>query len=199
MQKLLVRQVQNNLKLWSCTDKVGRCVINMCTQLCHIQVAFIVVQVSQTNRRRSSCVHHLYTDDLLWRNFLSPQCRKLLTWPWRHPLKEHSLITRLRLRMGDPCTKFEVSSVNRCGRRFYIHTTHLFNGPFPGLPGWAGTRKVNQSGFYWSKRQWVAVASCSRQITTPAPHHSVFLQARYPSCCPTNSVKALKAVILHGV
>ena len=30
---------------------------------------------------------------------------------------------------------------------------------FPGLPGWAGTRKVNQSGFYWSKRQWVAVAS----------------------------------------
>ena len=29
----------------------------------------------------------------------------------------------------------------------------------PGLPGWAGTRKVIQSGFYWSKRQWVAVAS----------------------------------------
>ena len=33
----------------------------------------------------------------------------------------------------------------------------------------------------------------SRQITTPAPHHSVFLQARCPSCHPTNSVKALKA------
>ena len=31
--------------------------------------------VSYTNRRRSSCVYHLYTDDLLWRNFLSPQCR----------------------------------------------------------------------------------------------------------------------------
>jgi len=31
--------------------------------------------VSQTNRRRSSCVYHLSTDDLLWRNFLSPQCR----------------------------------------------------------------------------------------------------------------------------
>ena len=37
---------------------------------------------------------------------------------------------------------------------------HPFNGPFPGLPGWAGTRKwKNQCGFYWSKRQWVAVAS----------------------------------------
>ena len=39
------------------------------------------------------------------------------------------------------------------------HThTHLFNGPFPGLPRWASTRKV-KPGFYWSKRQWVAVAS----------------------------------------
>ena len=33
----------------------------------------------------------------------------------------------------------------------------------------------------------------SRQITTPAPHHSVFLQTGCPSCRPTNSVKALKA------
>ena len=35
-------------------------------------------------------------------------------------------------------------------------------------------------------------APCSRQITTPAPHRSVFLQAGCPSCRPTNSVKALK-------
>ena len=41
--------------------------------------------------------------------------QKLLTWPWPRPLREHSLITRLRLRMADPCTKFEVSSVSRCG------------------------------------------------------------------------------------
>ena len=34
-------------------------------------------------------------------------------------------------------------------------------------------------------------ASCFRQITMPAPHHSVFLQAGCPSCRPTNSVKAL--------
>jgi len=33
----------------------------------------------------------------------------------------------------------------------------------------------------------------SRQITTPAHHHSSFLQAGCPSCRPTNSVKALKA------
>jgi len=29
----------------------------------------------------------------------------------------------------------------------------------------------------------------------PSPHHSVFLQAGCPSCCPTNSVKALKAIV----
>ena len=36
-----------------------------------------------------------------------------------------------------------------------------------------------------------------RHITMPASHHSVFLQAGCPSCCPTNSIKALKAVKLH--
>ena len=38
----------------------------------------------------------------------------------------------------------------------------------------------------------------SRQITTPAPHHSVFLQAACPSWHPTNSVKALKAQTKHS-
>ena len=30
----------------------------------------------------------------------------------------------------------------------------------------------------------------------PAPHHSVFLQAGCPSCRPTNSVKALKTILV---
>ena len=38
----------------------------------------------------------------------------------------------------------------------------------------------------------------SRQITTLATHHSVFLQAGCPSCRPTNSVKALKAASTEG-
>ena len=72
----------------------------------------------------------------------------------------------------------------------------------PGLPGWAGTRKVkpiwillkqeivSSSGISWAICK---SAPRSRQITTPAPRHSVFLQAGCPSCRPTNSVKALKA------
>ena len=64
------------------------------------------------------------------------------------------------------------------------HThTQQFNGPFPGLPGWAGTRKVKP---IWILVKQVTVsgngiswaicksAPCSRQITMPAPHHWVF-------------------------
>jgi len=71
-----------------------------------------------------------------------------------------------------------------------------------GIPGWAGTRKVNQSGSYWSKRQWVAVVSAGRMQVCTSLHtdnHAStptlsFLQAGCPSCRPNNSVKALKAI-----
>ena len=65
----------------------------------------------------------------------------------------------------------------------HTHThTHL-TALFPGLPGWAGTRKVkpiwillkqetvSASGISWAICK---SASRSRQITMPAPHHSVF-------------------------
>ena len=38
-----VRQVLNKSKLWSWRVKVGRCVVNMCTQLWCVRVAFIVL------------------------------------------------------------------------------------------------------------------------------------------------------------
>ena len=70
-----------------------------------------------------------------------------------------------------------------------------------GLPGWAGTKKVKpvwislkQETVSGSGISWAICKSppCSRQTTTPAPHHC-FLQTGCPSCRPTNSVKALKA------
>ena len=36
----------------------------------------------------------------------------------------------------------------------HTHTHTRLTALFPELPGWAGTRKVNQSGFSWSKRQY---------------------------------------------
>jgi len=47
------------------------------------------------------------------------------------------------------------------------------------------------SGISWAICKSVV---CPRQKTTPAPHHSVFIQARCPSCRPTNSIKALKTI-----
>ena len=68
---------------------------------------------------------------------------------------------------------------------------------FPGLPGWAGTRKVKPiwillkqeivsgSGISWAICK---SASRSRQITTPAPHHSSSLQSgALPAAQPTAS------------
>ena len=55
---------------------------------------------------------------------------------------------------------------------------------------------VSGSGISWAICK---SAPRSTQITTPTPHHSVFLQAGCPSCRPTNSVKALKVwAILLG-
>ena len=48
---------------------------------------------------------------------------------------------------------------------------------------------LSGSGISWATCK---SAPCSIQTTTPATHHSVFLQAGCPSCRPTNSVKALK-------
>ena len=50
---------------------------------------------------------------------------------------------------------------------------------------------MNGSGISWAICK---SAPSPRQTTTPAPHHSVFLQAGCPSCHQTNSVKALKAI-----
>ena len=71
-KKLLVRQVLNKATLWSWRVTVGQCVINMCTQPLRDRVASIIRCHKQTDYGRSN---HLYTDDLLWRNFLSSQCR----------------------------------------------------------------------------------------------------------------------------
>ena len=93
----------------------------------------------------------------------------------------------------------ELCSLQEDNNRTYTYI-HPFNGPLSGTtqvsryqkvkPIWILLKQetVSSSGISW------AIMSCSRQTTTPAPHHSVFLQAGCPSCRPTNSIKALKAL-----
>jgi len=65
----------------------------------------------------------------------------------------------------------------------YTHTHTRLTALFPGLPWWVGTRKakpiwilLKQETVSGSGISWAICKSThrSRQITTPAPHHSVF-------------------------
>ena len=88
--------------------------------------------------------------------------------------------------------------------------THPFNGPFPGLPGWDGTRKVKpiwillkQETVSGSDISWAICKSAprSRQITMPAPHHSVFYMLdALPAAQPTASKhwRQLKEQLTHS-
>ena len=77
---------------------------------------------------------------------------------------------------------------------FYgTHTHTCLSAAFSGLPGWAGTRKVKpiwillkQETVSGSGISWAICKSapCSRQITMPARHHSVFYR---PDAQPTAS------------
>jgi len=92
-----------------------------------------------------------------------------------------------------------------CVLQGHAHThTHPFNGPLSGTTEVSRYQKgkpigillkqetVSGSGISWAIRKF---APLFRQITMPASHYSVFLQAGCPSCRPTNSVKALNAVL----
>ena len=87
---------------------------------------------------------------------------------------------------------------------FCMDTTHTHNyyytrltALFPGLPGWAGTRKVKpiwillkQETVSGSGISWTICKSAPRfrQITTPLPHHSVFYRPdSLPATQPTAS------------
>ena len=99
---------------------------------------------------------------------------------------------------------------NQCRKhRFSTHTR--LTALFPGLPRWAGTRKVKPiwillkqetvsgSGISWDICK---SAPSSRQITTPAPQHSVFYRLdALPAAQPTasqhwrqNTAMAMKAI-----
>ena len=77
------------------------------------------------------------------------------------------------------------------------HTHTRLTALFPGLPGWAGTKKVKpiwillkQETVSGSGISWAICKSAprSRQITTPAPHHSVFYRPdALPAAQPTAS------------
>ena len=84
----------------------------------------------------------------------------------------------------------------------HTHTHTRLTALCPGLPGWAGTRKakpiwillkqetVRGSGISWAICK---SAPCSRQITMPTPHHSVFT-GRMPFLPPNQQRQSTEGI-----
>jgi len=74
VQKLLIRQLLTKSMVWSWRFSLRQCVIDNVhsTMMRSSRLPLSRVINKPTTL---SCVYHLSTDDLLWRNFLSPQCR----------------------------------------------------------------------------------------------------------------------------
>ena len=85
--------------------------------------------------------------------------------------------TWLSILQADTTYATHVSTdLQRAPPHTHTHTHTRLSALFPGLPRWATTRKVKR---IWILLKQETVAICksaprARQITTPAPHHSVF-------------------------
>ena len=86
------------------------------------------------------------------------------------------------------------------------HTHTRLTALCPGLPGWASTRKVKpisillkQETVSGSGISWAICksASCSRQITMPAPHHSVFT-GRMPFLLPNQPRQSTEVTAINN-
>ena len=83
------------------------------------------------------------------------------------------------------------------------HTHSRLTALFPRLPRWAGTRKVKpvwillkQETVSGNGISWAVCKSapCSRQITMPAPHHSVFFTDRMPFLSPNQQHQSTEGI-----
>ena len=75
VQILLIRQVLTKSMVWSWRFSRRQWVIDEVHSTMTRPSRFHCLRCIINKPTTVSCVYHLYTDDLLWRNFLSPQCR----------------------------------------------------------------------------------------------------------------------------
>ena len=159
-----------------------KCFDDNCYSLCHVSFVLALDSVHSWVQCACMCV---CSPQLMWRDM---QYIVVMT------------ARQVNLKADD----WVVNGIGRKGDRFtHTHTHTRLTTLCPGLPGWSGTRK-EKSFWIFQKQEtmsgsgisWAICKSAprSRQITMPANHHSVFLQAGCSSCRPTNSIKALKVL-----
>ena len=100
------------------------------------------------------------------------------------------------------CNFLFIFTHTRTHARTHTHTHTRLTALFPGLPRWAGTWKVKpiwilqkQETVSGSSVSWAICKSAphSRQITTPAPHRSVFT-GRMPFLMPNQQHQSTEVV-----
>ena len=101
------------------------------------------------------------------------------------------------------CYTHEAFPATNTNKYLQEHTHTRLTALCLGLPGWAGTRKVKPiwillkqetvrgSGISWTICKSAPCIQTDNHTSTPPLS---FLQAGCPSCHPTNSIKALKAL-----
>ena len=119
-----------------------------------------------------------------WNNYIT-----LMSWLESHWFKE-------RIFQRKNITRYHKIHKVYCNN-LDTHTYTRLTALFPGLPRWARTRKVKpiwillkQETVSGSGISWAICKSapCSRQTTTPTPHHSVFYRPNVlPAAQPTVS------------
>ena len=96
---------------------------------------------------------------------------------------------------------FHMFNVNKV-QNTHTHTHTCLTALFPVLHGWAGTRKVKpiwislkqDSEWQWHQLDHMQVCTSLQTDNQASTSPLSSLQAGCPSCRPTNSVKALKAL-----
>ena len=121
------------------------------------------------------------------RGLLNGRASVRLSVPWID-----SLSSVWRVCCWVPCRQ-EMSISSSGAPAWRAHTHSRLTTLFPGLPRWAGTRKVKPIWILLKLEivsGWAVCKSAprSRQTTTPAPHHSVFYRPdALPAAQPTAS------------
>jgi len=134
-----------------------------------------------------------------------------MTWLWRLPIQQQisSCLDVIIAYFYETVCWHHTNTYPRlhilpCTSMYELLTTHhhiRFTALFPGPPGWAGARRelldfMVQGEIHRCRhtnppagRHSIRTNQCP---PPPSPH--IFLRAGCPSCRPTNSVKALKAL-----
>ena len=106
-----------------------------------------------------------------------------------HPLKY------IRLYKQQMTQQHGAADLSAC---HFDHTHTRLTALFPGLPRWASTNldftEARDSEWQWHQLRHMQVCTLLQTDNYTSTPPVCFLQAGCLSCCPTNSVKALKAL-----